>query len=414
MRHAVPPWSRPAADRSSRWARRSARSWRRSTRRTARRSSGSPTCASRWRSSTRPTACASTSLSLGPTDTGLVRAADRHGARSRGGPGRCGRRTCRWAGSAARRRCATRSSFLAVRRRRRSRAARCSRSTAGSRRGGCEWRSTGFRVLDADAHVVEPADVFATVGRRPARARSTCPPTRRWCRAATSTLVADQFEHGFDAPSYLRAMDAQGIDAVVLYPSIGLFVPFLPDAHRRRSRPPRAGRTTTGSPSTARHDPSRLAGVALVPLADVDARGRPRRSARRARARRRDGRGQPPLRPQPRRPALRPAVGRVRRARPHAVGARGARRARARRSARDRFAGVRGAARAVAPDGADGGDGVARARRRARAAPGAAGRVPRVGHRAGCRTGSPGSTITSSGSTPGRAVGDRVLRRGSA
>ena len=30
-------------------------------------------------------------------------------------------------------------------------------------------------------------------------------------------------------PSYLRAMDAQGIDAAVLYPSIGLFVPFLPE-----------------------------------------------------------------------------------------------------------------------------------------------------------------------------------------
>ena len=43
------------------------------------------------------------------------------------------------------------------------------------------------------------------------------------------SLLADQLEHGFDAPSYVRAMDAQGIDLAVLYPSIGLFVPYLPE-----------------------------------------------------------------------------------------------------------------------------------------------------------------------------------------
>ena len=44
-----------------------------------------------------------------------------------------------------------------------------------------------------------------------------------------SARLADQLQHGFDAPSYLRAMDAQRIDAAVLFPSMGLFVPYLPE-----------------------------------------------------------------------------------------------------------------------------------------------------------------------------------------
>src|SRR5205823_12399798 len=85
-------------------------------------------------------------------------------------------------------------------------------------------------------------------------------------------LLKDQFEHGFDAPSYLRAMDAQGIDAVVLYPSIGLFVPFLPSLSPEES----AAACRSYNEWIAEYcaaDPDRMTGVALVPLGDVDFAG---------------------------------------------------------------------------------------------------------------------------------------------
>ena len=95
----------------------------------------------------------------------------------------------------------------------------------------------GWRVLDADAHVVEPGDLF-----RPwtpaGRAVMDLPATTPVELCGDSSKLADQLEHGFDAPSYLRAMDAQGIDAAVLYPSVGLFVPFLPELDGRTSADP--------------------------------------------------------------------------------------------------------------------------------------------------------------------------------
>jgi uncharacterized protein len=82
------------------------------------------------------------------------------------------------------------------------------------------------RILDADAHVIEPAHVFAAWSGE--RMPMDLPPATPMEPCGDITLLADQLEHGFDAPSYLRAMDAQGIDVAVLYPSIGLFVPYLP------------------------------------------------------------------------------------------------------------------------------------------------------------------------------------------
>ena len=85
----------------------------------------------------------------------------------------------------------------------------------------------GLRVLDADAHVVEPPEVF---GRWTELALDfiDLPDTTPMIPCGDADAISDQLEHGFDASSYLRAMDAQGIDAVVLYPSVGLFVPFAP------------------------------------------------------------------------------------------------------------------------------------------------------------------------------------------
>jgi predicted TIM-barrel fold metal-dependent hydrolase len=81
-------------------------------------------------------------------------------------------------------------------------------------------------------------------------------------------LIADQLANAFDAPSYLRGMDAQGIDAVVLYPSIGLFVPFQPELDADES----AAACRSYDEWIAAYcatDPGRMAGVGLLPLADV-------------------------------------------------------------------------------------------------------------------------------------------------
>ena len=79
-------------------------------------------------------------------------------------------------------------------------------------------------------------------------------------------VIADQMASGFDAPSYLRAMDAQGIDGVVLYPSIGLFVPFQPELTRPEAAACRAYNDWVAGYCAA--DQRGIAGVALVPFAD--------------------------------------------------------------------------------------------------------------------------------------------------
>jgi predicted TIM-barrel fold metal-dependent hydrolase len=126
----------------------------------------------------------------------------------------------------------------------------------------------GMGVLDADAHVIEPAHVFRDwqpSGTMPI----DLPPDTPMVPCGDFDLLRDQFDHGFDAPSYLRAMDAQRIDAVVLYPSIGLFVPYLPHLSPKESAAACASYNEWVADYCAT-DPRRMAAVGLVPLADVD------------------------------------------------------------------------------------------------------------------------------------------------
>lgn len=123
----------------------------------------------------------------------------------------------------------------------------------------------GYRVLDADAHVVEPSGLFAPwvpPGRRVLDLPSTTP----MVPCGDADLIADQMAHGFDPPSYLRAMDAQGIDAAVVYPSIGLFVPFMPELSAADSAAACAAYNDWVAEFCAAA-PARLAAVGLVPLA---------------------------------------------------------------------------------------------------------------------------------------------------
>jgi len=84
------------------------------------------------------------------------------------------------------------------------------------------------RVIDADGHVVEPPGLFAP-WCPPGRHLLDLPPTTPMIPCGDADAVADQLEHGFDGPSYVRALDRQRIAAAVVYPSLGLFAPFLPE-----------------------------------------------------------------------------------------------------------------------------------------------------------------------------------------
>lgn len=126
----------------------------------------------------------------------------------------------------------------------------------------------GMRVLDADGHVVEAGGLFdrwVPRGELPV----DLPPTTPMEPCGSMELVADLLEHGFDGPSYLRAMDTGGVDAAVLYPSLGLFVPFLPELSAAESADVCRAYNDWVAELCAT-DTSRLAAAALVPLADPD------------------------------------------------------------------------------------------------------------------------------------------------
>jgi predicted TIM-barrel fold metal-dependent hydrolase len=125
----------------------------------------------------------------------------------------------------------------------------------------------GLRILDADAHVIEPGDVFGD-GIRSGLDAMDLPETTPREPCGDLSKLADFFADGCSAHEYLRCMDAEGIDAVVLYPSMGLFVPFQPElAPARSARACRAYNDWIAEYCAT--DPSRLAGVGIAPLADV-------------------------------------------------------------------------------------------------------------------------------------------------
>ncbi len=125
----------------------------------------------------------------------------------------------------------------------------------------------GRRVLDADAHVIETGDVFGGIaaGLDAMDLPSTTP--REPC--GDLAKLADFFADGCSAREYVRCLDNEGIDAVVLYPSLGLFVPYQPEL-----TPAESARACRGYnewiAAYGAADPRRLVGVAITPLADVN------------------------------------------------------------------------------------------------------------------------------------------------
>ena len=183
-----------------------------------------------------PSACDTGLFMRMAESTGDPRGHRAHGRRpTADGPARRGARGVR------------RGRVLRVATRRRTRAARCFPSTAASPPGGCDAWATARRVLDADAHVIEPADLFApwTGERMP----MDLPPTTPMVPCGDLELLADQFEHGFDAAvvpaGHGRAGHRRRRRSTR---RSGCSCRSCPSS-RRPSRPTRAARTTSGSPS---------------------------------------------------------------------------------------------------------------------------------------------------------------------
>lgn len=123
-----------------------------------------------------------------------------------------------------------------------------------------------MHVIDADAHVIEPFGIFGaaqSLDRNPMDLPATTPTSV--CGGADLT---EQWDSGWDASSYLAAMDAQDITAAVLYPSVGLFVPFQADITHRAQADACAGYADWVAEYCAT-EPTRLAAVGIAPLGDA-------------------------------------------------------------------------------------------------------------------------------------------------
>ena len=110
---------------------------------------------------------------------------------------------------------------------------------------------SGFKVFDSDMHVIEPADLWQRYIEAPFKDRAPrgsshspmdvgvdvdgAPAFQLSARIARVSFqngldrFAEDIRRGFDAQAQLRAMDLEGIDVTVLYPSRVLFVNSFPD-----------------------------------------------------------------------------------------------------------------------------------------------------------------------------------------
>ena len=158
----------------------------------------------------------------------------------------------------------------------------------------------GFRILDSDLHVVEPASLFQDYleepfrDRMPAMRRSDVTGVDTWVidgkpfpiwsewpefaranaglrvRKERTPLQARAYERGFDAATTLEAMDVEGVDAAALFRTNGgTWILGLDDLE-----PEYAAALCRAYNNWMRDycaaDPARLKGVALLPLQAVD------------------------------------------------------------------------------------------------------------------------------------------------
>ena len=149
----------------------------------------------------------------------------------------------------------------------------------------------GFRVMDSDMHVIEPADLWDRYIEpgykdRAPRGMSRWPGDMQieleghvmpsvpanWGKIRSdeqASAYADGYEHGFDAGSQVRAMDAEGIDVAIMFPSRGLFALALDSMDRPMSA------AISRAYNSWLHDfcsvgPGRLFGAGMVSPFDVE------------------------------------------------------------------------------------------------------------------------------------------------
>jgi len=153
-----------------------------------------------------------------------------------------------------------------------------------------------MRTIDADGHVIEPADLWERelpVGLRARGFKIRWDPDSRqeavWAEErlllpagivgvglagrpfdeiGKGVRYADLMPGGFDPRARLRDMDREGIDVAVLYPSVGLFLEAIDDAVLAEAC---CRVYNDWVADYCRADPRRLIGVAAVPMQDVQA-----------------------------------------------------------------------------------------------------------------------------------------------
>jgi uncharacterized protein len=157
----------------------------------------------------------------------------------------------------------------------------------------------GFRIVDSDAHVLEPHDLWSAYIDPAFRERAPRPvgltfgfefPSpafsvnlpAQWSpdstaedverlasriQATFAELFPDAYAKGFSAEAQLTDMEREGVDLAVLYPSFGLFV-LASDEIDAPLAAAIARAYNTWLADFCRQDPSRLLGVAMLPLQD--------------------------------------------------------------------------------------------------------------------------------------------------
>lgn len=159
----------------------------------------------------------------------------------------------------------------------------------------------GFKVFDSDMHVLEPADLWERYIEAPFKHRAPrgsthtpmdvgvdvdgTPAFQLSARIARVSFpggldrFAEDIQRGFDAQAQLRAMDREGIDVTVLYPSRGLFVNSYPDMNPAFSLAIARAYNNWLADFCEAGDPRRMYGAAMLPIQDI---GASIREARRA------------------------------------------------------------------------------------------------------------------------------------
>lgn len=153
---------------------------------------------------------------------------------------------------------------------------------------------TGFRVFDSDMHIMEPPDLweryidpeFRSIAPRGITSenvrdlRTIFPADVQHARAGTPTLQAghnfdrnqqlyrDHSERGWTADCQLEAMDAEGIDVAVLFPTRGLGVLARPHPDARFAAAIARAYNDWMS-DFCRMDPTRLLGAGMLSIFDI-------------------------------------------------------------------------------------------------------------------------------------------------